>query len=1056
MPEESESEILRLAMKVADGRAVDWPLHESLDPGAAADMEGLRAIEAVAAAMRREIEPISAARRPWLESGRRLGRFRVEAEAGRGGMGIVYRARDEMLDRLVALKLLPPDVAHSAERLAQFTREAKLLASMNHPNIATIHGMEDEGPGLRYLVLEWVPGETLAQRLRRGRLPLAAALDACVQIAQALGAAHEGGVVHRDLKPGNVMITPQGRVKVLDFGLARAETTGTRESPSSEPRIAGTWGYVSPECLERREDHRADVFAFGCLLYECLAGAPAFPGSSVEEIQQALLHREPDASLLPGDTPSTIVELITRCVEKDPERRLTSIADAERILERVLGRAPAVTLAPAAGGTLPHFGSSFVGRGREIEQCRDLLQGCRLLTLTGAGGSGKTRLAVAVAESVGDTFGERTHFVDLTAVRSDARVVDVVAKSLGVREDPSAPLIERIAARLKTDRALLILDNCEHVLSACAEITGVLISNCPGVTFLATSREPLRVPGERVIPVDPLQIPDAGVLADPDAVSQCEAVRLFLDRASHADPTFVPEPRTLRSVGEICRRVAGLPLAVELAAARVRVMSPEEIAERLDRQLQFLRDAHAPITDRHRGIHAAIEWSVQQLIPEEARVFRALAVFAGGWDLEGATRVCSDGGDEFATIDLLSRLVEKSLVSVERRIGEGSRYRFLEPVRQFALGSLAASHEEARARALHLAYFLDLAERAGPELFRQGQRRWLHRLDAEHENLLAALEECEGAPNGAEAAMRIAVSLHRYWYLRGYYREGEVALDRALARVNPSTPEILHARVLLARGSLFLSLGRSTAAPGAKDDPGALRRIFSDALERFRGLGDRRGAASCLNGIGLEHNLHGEFAAGRAALEEACEEFRAMGDVSGVAGASNNIGLAAWFQRDLATARRTITESYELLRGKGDRNFETIMSVNLAFLCVRQDDLDEGRAHLIQALRLVRELGIRTDSATGALLCAGELAVREGQEHATRAANLFGAAQAVLDGLPAAVTGDQPYWHEHDACIARLRAWLGGESFDSAFEAGRRRPTAQALDEALEFALQLR
>jgi serine/threonine protein kinase len=401
-PDKTDRELLRLAQELDDGRLVDWTGRDSSDPALAAGIRGLRDLEVLAEALGRDPERSGpdAPGRAWLEPGSILGRYPVECEAGRGGMGVVYLARDPVLDRPVALKLLPPDVARTPERLTRFTGEAKLLASLNHPNVATIHGLE-ESAGHRFLVLEWVPGETLEARLRRGPLPWREALEVCGQIARALAAAHEGGVIHRDLKPGNVMITPQGRIKVLDFGLARrGDAHRDLLAGPSDPRIQGTWGYVSPECLTREEDHRADVFAFGCVFYECLAGVPAFPGDSVDEIRLALLQREPDQARLPAATPPAIRRLIASCVVKDPERRLGSIAEAVRTIEladgRRLPRPPRLSNAAiAVPHRLPEEADAFVGRENELgELAETLRRGARLVTLRGAGGLGKTRLAV--------------------------------------------------------------------------------------------------------------------------------------------------------------------------------------------------------------------------------------------------------------------------------------------------------------------------------------------------------------------------------------------------------------------------------------------------------------------------------------------------------------------------------------------------------------------------------------------------------------------------------------------------------------------------------------
>jgi hypothetical protein len=321
------------------------------------------------------------------------------------------------------------------------------------------------------------------------------------------------------------------------------------------------------------------------------------------------------------------------------------------------------------------------------------------------------------------------------------------------------------------------------------------------------------------------------------------------------------------------------------------------------------------------------------------------------------------------------------------------------------------------------------------------------------ENLLAALDECERAPGGAEAALRIVSSLHRFWSLRAHFRLGEAEIERALSRVDSSTPEQLHAEALLARGLLVLLTGRYTMTPGAAEDPEALRRMFGAALEKFRRLGDRRGMARCLNAIGLEHISHRDFAAGRTALAEACEHYRALGQMSGLAGAINNMGLAAWRERDLDTARRLIAESRALLGTEGDIHFVTIMTVNLAFLAVRKGDWVEARSLLATALRSVGDMRVTTDSALGALLCAAELASHSSADRAqsAHAAWLFGAARTVMTGLGASLedSPEHPYAHEYAASTERVRRSLCDEDYAAAFEEG----CAAASDEAIARAL---
>ncbi|MCA9730018.1 MAG: protein kinase, partial [Candidatus Eisenbacteria bacterium] len=606
-------------------------------------------------------------------------------------MGIVYRAQDEVLERPVALKLLPPDVVHSPGRLAQLTREAQLLASLNHPNIAIIHGMEDSAEGLRYLVLEWVPGETLAARLRRGPLSIAEGFEVCLQVAHALAAAHAAGVIHRDLKPGNIMIAADGRVKVVDFGLAqRFVPSEDRPSSQAPTTITGTLGYLAPECLHGQGDHRVDVFAFGCVLYECLTGKAAFPGASAEQILEAIAQAEPDASALPSQCSPALKRILDDCLRKDPKERAASFLQIAQDLEAARHKRPLDRRTFRVG--FPSPGTRFVGRLQETKQCRALLEPGGMVTLTGPGGVGKTRLAISVAESLEPEL-EGLGFVDLASVQNPDGVPEALAAALEIKDEPPLPLLERIRKHLADSRTLIVLDNCEHVAGAVSDLVTTLRSSCPELSILATSRMSLHLPGERTYVVEPLPIPMDDGTEDPRTLARCEAVQLFVERAAGTDASFVPDAQALLSIARICRRVEGLPLAIELAAARVPVLSLDEIATRLDRQLQLLRDNTGRMAPRHRALHAAIAWSVRQLRPSEARLFRALSVFQDGWDLAAATAIGSVT-DEFETLDLLASLIDKSLVFATVTRAGTSRYRFLEPVRQFARSQLAADPED--------------------------------------------------------------------------------------------------------------------------------------------------------------------------------------------------------------------------------------------------------------------------------------------------------------------------------------------------------------------------
>ena len=460
-----------------------------------------------------------------LHSGTPLGRYQIIGPLGAGGMGEVYRAQDARLDREVAIKMLPAELARDPEALARFEREAKLLAALNHPHIATIHGLEQSDRDESYLILELVEGQPLTERLLDGPLPVGEALRVGAQVSEALEAAHERGVIHRDLKPANVMVSPRGWVKVLDFGLATRTDDRAGAMPGGvwvdeDGGVMGTPGYMSPEqVLAQPQDHRTDLFSFGCVLYECMTGRRAFPGDNIYVVTAAVLSEDPDWSALPPDTPPRARDLLERCLAKDVEARPDSMTTVRAWLDEAMGVGAAIigpreAHLPAAPGrralhNLPPQVTSFIGRDAEIAECTRLLENTRLLTLTGVGGCGKTRLALRVAETLLDETWDGVWFVDLAPLTDAERVPDVVASALSLRDEPGRTAAEGIAAFLAGKHVVLAVDNCEHVLAACAHLVDALLRGCPRLRILASSREALGIGGEQAYRVPSLSVPDA-------------------------------------------------------------------------------------------------------------------------------------------------------------------------------------------------------------------------------------------------------------------------------------------------------------------------------------------------------------------------------------------------------------------------------------------------------------------------------------------------------------------------------------------------------------------
>lgn len=691
---------------------------------------------------------------------------------------------------------------------------------------------------------------------------------------------------------------------------------------------------------------------------------------------------------------------------------------------------------------LPAPVSSFVGRRHEIAELQEILSNTRLLSLTGVGGCGKTRLAIELARGLVEDYRDGVWLVELAPLTDASLVVRAVAGVFGVREVPGRPLEETLGAHLRDKHLLIVLDNCEHLLQVCAELVDTLQRSAPRLGVLVTSREALRIGGEVLWRVPPLSVPN-GRPASPDQLQRFEAVRLFAERACLGNPAFALSDQNAAAVAEVCRRLDGMPLAIELAAARIRVLSAEQIAARLDQRLTLLVGGSRVVAPRHQTLRAVVDWSFNLLSERERLLFARLSAFVGGWTLEAAEAVGA-GGDIGTSdvLDLLSHLVDKSLVAGEAVKDGPTRYAMLETLRAYGQESLFERADAAATQRRHAMYYLSLAEQAEPELLGQGQAAWLRRLEREHDNFRAALRWALESGE-LEAGLRLGGALHQFWILRGYHSEGRrwlwQCLDQQAAREGWLTPEARRARAkaLCAAGVLY-------ASPICQDDWDRMRAAYEESLAIWRDLGDRSGIASVLPCLGGLSVWQGEFATAGALLEESVALQRELGNRWGEALSTFFLGQAAWLVGDNVRADPLLADSLALWLDVGDRRFA---GHALGIQALVATDLGEyARAwSLFERCReITTEIG---DRWAFPYLLEGFAALAAAVVDPERALRLMGAAAALREStgelLPAAFQARYQRW------LVPARKTLGcGAGLDDLAEGA-----AMTFEEAIEYAL---
>lgn len=731
------------------------------------------------------------------------------------------------------------------------------------------------------------------------------------------------------------------------------------------------------------------------------------------------------------------------------------------------------------GSSLPSSLTPFIGREPALDHLlRTLREGqARPMTLVGAGGSGKTRLALEVASEaaaeLGDLLPDGVWWVDLASLDDGLRLAATVARALGLLETPDQSDEDILTTYLATRRAVIVLDNCEHLIDASARLVERLLRRCPEVQILATSREALKVSGETLFPVPTLSLPEAG--AGLETVRSSEAVRLFVERVAAQRPGFQLSVDNVADVVQICRRLDGIPLALELAAARVKVLSLAQIAARLDDRFALLTGGARTALPRQQTLRALVDWSHDLLEPAERVLFRRLATFAGGWTLPAAEEVAGDGREVTAAqvLDLLARLVDKSLIKVNEIDGE-MRYEMLDTIRAYAVERLVASGEAAAVRARHLAYFVAWTEEAALQIRGADQAIWLDRLEREHDNLRLALRRALVDDGGMEPLLgaQLAGALGQFWLRRNYPREGAAWTARALERLPEDGPPAVAASLLSTAGTMAWLCSRLDEASA----------YHWRALEKFRAAGDEGWAALSLRNVAVQEQWLGRTEQAMTMMVQSVNLARRSGDRWAYGNCLLNLGLAR-SAGDHEMTRSTLEESVDILREVGDGWPLAIGLCSLGMLVAQADEYELGQAYLADALQIVSELGdvrleglawqswgkvqrargeptaasfrrsvallARTADVLNVIESMEELAIdlSRSDDEATLAARLLGTADRWREqnGVPAPKDVVAPL----AAARAALRAALGEIGYEAAHARGRGLSPEEAVTAAL-------
>jgi len=977
--------------------------------------------------------------------------FEIIELLGSGGMGEVYLAEDARLKRKVALKILPAEVLGDETRLLRFRREATAVSALNHPNILTIYEF-GEHDGLQFFATEFVDGQTLRRRLSDGPIAVNEAVDIASQVAGALEVSHRSGIIHRDIKPENIMIRSDGIVKVLDFGLARQSASvigGEAESTilqgfSLPGTIMGTVTYMSPEQVRGMPvDEKTDIFALGGVLYEMLTGRSPFDGDSTADVIAKIIQIDPERpSSINEDVPAELDDIVSRSLSKRPEDRFETPAQLIATLRQLSERGDALSVrhngqyadisTPKDGMTtsLPDL-SPLVGRRDELAKLSDLLlvKKHRLVTLTGIGGTGKTRLAMELCRKVADHFANGFAFVRLGEVNDVPMVPSVIAQQLGIQEIVGRAIKDTLLEALAKRNMLLVLDNFEQIMSA-APFVGEIIAATENISIVITSRQRLNLQAEVEFDVPPLPVPDDALAVTSDSLEHFDSVKLFVGRARHKNPSFTLTDDNAPQVAKIVSMLDGLPLAIELAAAKVRLFSVDVIVEKLEQRLSFLTGGAIDLPARQRTLRAAVEWSYDLLNDHEKQLFRRLSVFGCRFTAQAAESVVvtdhSDDGAEF--LDTFASLADKSLLYRRYRQGGEVTYSLLEIVREYAAARLESDDDAEITRRRHAEYYLDFLERAEPLMISKDTATWVNAIDSEHDNIRVALDwSLRSEP---VVAARLAAAMKQFWLIRGHYLEALNWSERILD-TKAEIPAEIELKLLSLCGNIQQFQGHLDEA----------LEYYERSLKSARATGNEKFISQALRGVGALSYLRNDLAAAREFINEAIELSKWSGDDFGLAAGMARLGDISSVEGDLDSARSLTSDALTIFRRIGYLEGVSAKLYNLGAIEFLAGQHDIAQRHFEEAYTTLVELGEKINTR---LIFDGFAALACEHGKYSIAARLAGVADSLSATIGYAIEPAEQRFRS--SYRDKLRAAMNSGEFETEYEAGMK----LSLNEARE------